>query len=97
MSDRLRGKTYRVVGIRRDGSRVFVDGSLAIYVADALRAVMLSKFPDVLIEEERPGIGMERKHALFDAGIPDALNVLGGADPEVDCPNLRAEFAVQKD
>jgi hypothetical protein len=53
MSHRFPEKTYRVVGIRSDGDRVFVHGDLAIHVADAVRAVMLSNFPDVLIEEER--------------------------------------------
>jgi hypothetical protein len=53
MSNRFPNKTYRVVCIRSDGDRVFVQGDLAIHVADALRAVMLTNFPDALIEEER--------------------------------------------
>ena len=48
-------------------------------------------------ERQRPGIGMDRKHAVLDAGIPDALDVLRGAEPQVGCPNLHAEFAPQKD
>jgi hypothetical protein len=53
MTHRFPDKTYRVVGIRSDGIRVFVQGELANHVADAMQAVMLSSFPDVLIEEER--------------------------------------------
>jgi hypothetical protein len=53
MSHRFPDKTYCVFGIRSDGVRVFVQGDLAIHVADAVQAVMLSSFPEVLIEEER--------------------------------------------
>src|SRR3989442_9019173 len=40
---------------------------------------------------------MDRKHAVLDAGIPDSLDVLRDAEPQVGCPNLHAKFAVQKD
>ena len=48
-------------------------------------------------ERQRPGVRMDRKHAVFEAGIPDSLEVLPGAEPEVRCPNLRAEFSSQED
>src|ERR1041385_3970685 len=47
-------------------------------------------------EGERVGIGMQWKHAVLDAGVAKALNVLRGAYPQIDGPNLHAEFAAQK-
>src|SRR5439155_6452565 len=47
-------------------------------------------------ERQRPGVRMNRKHAVFDPGIPNTLHVLRGAEPEVRCPNLSAEFSPQE-
>ena len=48
-------------------------------------------------ERQRPGVRMDREHAVLDAGIPDALEVLRGAEPQVGGPDLHAEFAAQED
>src|SRR4030095_16050832 len=47
-------------------------------------------------ERQRSGVCMDRKHAVLDAGITDALDVLRRAEPEVGCPNLDTELAAQK-
>src|SRR4051794_15349601 len=46
-------------------------------------------------ERQRAGVRVNRKHAALDAGVAYALQILGGAVPEVDGPNLDAEFAVE--
>ena len=48
-------------------------------------------------ERQRPGVGVDREHAVLDAGIPDALEVLRGAEPQVGGPDLHAELAAQED
>src|SRR4051794_21338509 len=48
-------------------------------------------------EGERTGVGMDRKHAILDARITDALKVLRGAKPQVGGPHLHSKFASQKD
>src|SRR5215813_10417293 len=34
-------------------------------------------------ERQRPGIGVDRKHAVLHASIPNSLDVLRGAEPSV--------------
>jgi hypothetical protein len=41
-------------------------------------------------ERQRAGVGVDRENAVRDAGIADALAVVGD-------PNLHAEFAAQED
>ena len=48
-------------------------------------------------EWQRPGIRMDRIHAVQGARVPDALDILRGADPKVGCPDLHAKFTMQKD
>ena len=48
-------------------------------------------------ERQRPGVGVDREDAVLDAGVPDALEVLGGAEPQVGGPDLHAELAAQED
>ena len=52
---------------------------------------------EVLGERQRPGVRVNGKHAVLDAGVPDALQVLRGALPQVGGPNLNAELAAQED
>ena len=42
-------------------------------------------------------VGVDGEDAVFDAGIADALESFGRAEPEVGGPDLHAEFAAQKD
>jgi hypothetical protein len=53
MSNQRSVKTYRVVGIQSNGRRAYIDGQLSKFKADAVRNSLLTKFPEVLIEEER--------------------------------------------
>jgi hypothetical protein len=48
-------------------------------------------------ERQRTGIRVDRENTVLNAGIPDALDVLRGAKPQVGCPHLHAKFATQKD
>ena len=48
-------------------------------------------------ERQRAGIGVDREDAVLDAGVPDALQVLRGAEPQVGGPDLHAELAAQED
>jgi len=52
---------------------------------------------ELVCERQRPSVCMDRKNAIFDARIPDALEILRGAEPQVGGPNLHAEFAAQED
>jgi hypothetical protein len=47
-------------------------------------------------KRQRPGIGVDREHAVLYPGILDALNVLCGANPQVGRPHLHAEFTSQE-
>ncbi len=42
-------------------------------------------------------VGVNREHAVADAGVANAVQILGGAEPEIGRPYLDAEFAPQKD
>ena len=48
-------------------------------------------------ERQRPGVGVDRKDAVLDPGIPDALKFLRGAEPQVGGPDLHAELAPKED
>jgi hypothetical protein len=58
MSHQRPAKTYRVIGMHRNGRRDYIDGQLSKFKADAVRNSQLATFAEVLIEEERrPGRG----------------------------------------
>ena len=48
---------------------------------------------EVRSEGKRPRVGVKRKHAVLDARIADALEVLRRAEPEVRSPHLDPELA----
>lgn len=48
-------------------------------------------------ERKRARIRADRENALVGAGIPDALKILRGVEPQIRCPHLGTKFAVQKD
>src|SRR5262249_31895884 len=43
-------------------------------------------------ERQRPGIGVDREHAVLNPDVPYAVTVFRGADPQVGRPHLPAEF-----
>ena len=48
-------------------------------------------------ERQRPGVGADREDAVLDAGVPNPLDVLRGAEPQVRRPDLHAELAAEED
>src|SRR5215469_13081843 len=46
---------------------------------------------EIPCEGQRPGISVDREHAVLHAGIPDSLHVLRGVEPQVGCPNLHTK------
>src|SRR4051812_22388672 len=48
-------------------------------------------------ERQRPGVGVDRDHAALTPSAPDALDVLGGTEPQVGGPPLHAELPPQED
>ena len=48
-------------------------------------------------ERQRSRIRVDRKHAIVDVGIPHALKVVRGTEPQVGGPHLDPEFATEKD
>src|SRR5262249_18428977 len=48
-------------------------------------------------EWQRASVGVDREHAVVDARVADALEVLRSAEPQVDGPHLHAELAPEED
>jgi hypothetical protein len=49
------------------------------------------------LERQAPGVGVDGRHAIGDAGIGNPLLVLGRAEPQVRRPHLHAELAREED
>src|SRR5688500_16740222 len=87
------GNSYRATGFHEMSEvvQVQVIGPVVVERVDRHDGV-----EEVRGERQRPGVGMDGKYAAFDAGIPNALNVLRGAEPKVSRPNFHTEFSPQK-
>ena len=52
---------------------------------------------ELLRIRQRPRVGMDREDAVLEAGLTDALRVVGRVDPEIGRPHLEAELLGEED